>query len=95
MLLTIPTKGDIIYTLSKGKRCGRGGIGRRARLRIWWFHRGGSSPFARTILFHIRYKIMGFPDMVRFGLLCRGLFFVLLMEGVAKRLDGKVEMTWG
>ena len=49
MLLTIPTKGDIIYLLSKGKRCGRGGIGRRARLRIWWFHRGGSSPFARTI----------------------------------------------
>ena len=77
MLLTIPTKGDIIYLLSKGKRCGRGGIGRRARLRIWWFHRGGSSPFARTTLFHIRYKITVFPDMVRFALLCRGLFFYM------------------
>ena len=29
--------------------CGRGGIGRRARLRIWWFSRAGSSPVARTI----------------------------------------------
>ena len=32
----------------KSQKCGRGGIGRRARLRIWWFYRGGSSPFART-----------------------------------------------
>ena len=48
MLLTIPTKGDIKYLLSKGKRCGRGGIGRRARLRIWCFPRAGSSPVART-----------------------------------------------
>ena len=29
--------------------CGRGGIGRRARLRIWYLRCGGSSPFARTI----------------------------------------------
>ena len=85
-MLTIPTKGDIIYPLPKGKRCGRGGIGRRARLRIWWFHRGGSSPFARTIIFHIRNKITVFPDSVRFALLSRGWFFVCLMEGVAKRL---------
>ena len=28
--------------------CGRGGIGRRARLRIWWLPRAGSSPVART-----------------------------------------------
>ena len=27
---------------------GRGGIGRRARLRIWWYPRAGSSPVART-----------------------------------------------
>lgn len=29
-------------------RCGYGGIGRRARLRIWCHRRGGSSPFSRT-----------------------------------------------
>ena len=28
--------------------CGRGGIGRRARLRIWCLRRGGSRPLART-----------------------------------------------
>ena len=29
--------------------CGRGGIGRRARLRIWYLRCAGSSPVARTI----------------------------------------------
>ena len=33
--------------------CGRGGIGRRARLKIWFLKRSvGSSPTARTIVYH-------------------------------------------
>jgi hypothetical protein len=33
------------------KRCGNGGIGRRARLRAWWPQgRGGSSPLSRMFV---------------------------------------------
>ena len=44
------------------------------------------------ILFHIRNKIMVFPDSVRFALPSRGLFFALLREGGAKRLGGEGEI---
>ena len=64
------------------------------RLYPYTIHReNNQSNLARTTLFHIRYKITVFPDMVRFALLYRSLFFALSMEAVVKRLGGK--MTWG
>ena len=47
---------------------------------------------ASTIHSHVRGKIIGFTDSVRFGLLSRGSFFVQLMEGVAKRLGVGVKL---
>ena len=47
---------------------------------------------ARTILFHIRNKIIGFPDMVRFALLCRGCFFVFVFFALHEKAGGELKL---
>ena len=42
---------SVLCSGGKQQICGYGGIGRRARFRIWCLRRAGSSPVIRTILF--------------------------------------------
>ena len=51
-----------------------------------------STLLASTIHFHVRGKINRNPDMVRFALLCRGLFFCAFAVYGVKRLGGRVKL---